>query len=71
MSERRTFIKKAALTGMAAGSMAAASSAKAAGRSSGSNKKIDPRVPFKRTSRYRDELVTIGMVGSRGGGHTS
>ena len=66
MPGRRNFIKKAALTGAAVGTAATASAPAQA-----ADKMIDPRVPFKRTSRYRDELVTIGMVGSRGGGHTS
>ena len=36
------------------------------------SQKIDPRKPFKRTSRYRDELVTIGIVcGSRNSGHVN
>ncbi len=65
MSGRRTFIKSAAVSGMAAGSMAFdTSSAQAA------DKKIDPRKPFKRISRFRDDLVTIGLVcGSRNSGH--
>ena len=65
MSGRRTFIKSAAVTGMAAGSVAyGSSSAQAA------DKKIDPRKPFKRISRFRDDLVTIGLVcGSRNSGH--
>ncbi len=71
MAKRRTFIKTAA-AGIAAGALAAGTSAqqKNAPVTSGSER-IDARKPFKRTSRFRSELVTVGMVGSRYGGHTS
>ena len=59
MSGRRKFIKNAALTGVAASSAALASSAQAAENDS---KYIDPRKPFKRTSRFKSELVHIGLV---------
>ena len=68
MSNRRTFIKNSAAAGIAAGAIAAASTpARAAGKKPAY---IDPRTPFKRTSRYKSELVPIGLVvGSRHGGH--
>jgi len=50
---------------MGAGSIALGSSSAQA-----AEKKIDPRKPFKRISRFRDDLVTIGLVcGSRNSGH--
>jgi len=72
MKSRRTFIASAA-AGIAAGSLAQASHAaeKKKAPAAPAEPRIDPRVPFKRTSRYRSELVTVGMVGSRYGGHTS
>ena len=64
MPKRRAFLKNSA-AGIAAGKLDfipnEAQSAEAP---------IDARKPFKRTSRYRSELVTIGMVGSRHGAHT-
>ena len=61
MSGRRKFIKNAALSGVAAATAAVSTSYAA------ENKQyIDPRKPFKRPSRFRDELVTIGMVGGNG-----
>ena len=64
MPRRRTFIKRSA-AGLAAGSLAFSPQT-----SHATETPIDARKPFKRTSRYRSELVTIGMVGSRHGGHT-
>jgi len=67
MSKRRTFIKSAAAASVAAGSLSLGSSSVQAAR-----KKIDPRKPFKRTSRYKSELVHIGLVeGSPRGSHVS
>jgi hypothetical protein len=63
MSKRRTF-----LIGAAA---AAAGSTRAGTASAQQDDRIDPRKPFKRKSRFKSEMVTIGMVGSWGGGHTS
>ncbi len=71
MTERRTFIKTAA-AGLAVGSLAvSASAAKKKAGDEPAVTRIDARKPFKRTSRFRSELVTVGMVGSRHGGHTS
>jgi len=58
-------MKSAATAGIAAGSTAfGAASLHAA------EEKIDPRKPFRRTSGFRSELVTIGLVcGSRNSGH--
>ena len=65
MSGRRKFIKNAALSGVAASSAALTTPAKAAEEDL---KYIDPRKPFKRTSRFKSELVHIGLVdGSRRG----
>ena len=64
MSKRRTFMKSVAAASAAAGSMTLGSASVQAA------KKIDPRKPFRRTSRYKNELVPIGLVvGSRFGGH--
>ena len=63
MSGRRKFLKKS--VGLAAGSLAFNPL-----KSFAAESLIDARKPFKRTSRYRSELVTIGMVGSRHGAHT-
>jgi len=64
MAKRRTFIKSVAAASAATGSMTLGSASVHAA------KKINPREPFKRTSRYKDELVPIGLVvGSRFGGH--
>ena len=64
MPRRRSFIKSSA-TGLAAGSLAIKPQLSFA-----SELPIDARKPFKRTSRFKSELVTIGMVGSRHGAHT-
>ncbi|MBT4483358.1 MAG: twin-arginine translocation signal domain-containing protein, partial [Candidatus Latescibacteria bacterium] len=61
MPKRRTFLKTAAVTGMTAGSLSLGSPP-----SQAAEKRIDPRKPFKRTSRFKSELVTIGMVGGNG-----
>jgi len=64
MHERRTFLKQSA-AGFTAGSIAFNTPPSFA-----STPVIDARIPFKRTSRYKSELVTIGMIGSRHGAHT-
>ena len=64
MPRRRSFLKNSA-AGLAAGSLALKPQLSLA-----SDSPIDARKPFKRTSRYKSELVTIGMVGSRHGAHT-
>ncbi|MCE5250257.1 hypothetical protein LLG96_08560 [bacterium] len=67
MAHRRTFIKNVAAAGIAAGSTALGT-----GKSYAAEERIDPRKPFKRSSRFRNELVTIGVVcGSRNAGHIS
>jgi len=77
MSKRREFMKGAAAAGIAAGTLAlgSASAQEKKDKTKAAPKpeeiKIDPRKPFKRTSRFRSELVTVGMVGSRYGGHAS
>jgi hypothetical protein len=64
MSKRRTFIQSAAIAGITAGSLVGGASKPMA------EEKIDPRKPFKRTSRFMSELVTIGLVcGSRNSSH--
>jgi hypothetical protein len=65
MLKRRMFLKNGALVAGAAASITSIPQSAEA-----ENKKIDPRKPFKRSSRFRSELVTIGMVGSQHGGHT-
>lgn len=66
MQKRRAFLRNAA-AGLASGLMlTGASTASAAGQA------IDHRQPFRRVSRYRDELVPIGLVcGSRNSGHVN
>jgi hypothetical protein len=75
MSKRRGFIQKAAagIAGtLAIGTASAApKKAKPAPGPGFEEKKIDPRVPFKKITRFHSDLVTVGMVGSKNGGHTS
>ncbi|MBN1290658.1 MAG: hypothetical protein JXB48_02380 [Candidatus Latescibacteria bacterium] len=66
MSGRRTFIRNTA-----AGIAAAAVAGGAKEIRAAEEQTIDPRKPFRRTSRYKSELVTIGMVGGRHGTHTN
>ena len=64
MHKRRTFLKNSA-AGIAAGSLAFGPN-----EALSADTPIDARKPFRRTSRYRSELLTIGMIGSRHGAHT-
>lgn len=64
MPHRRTFLKRAAAGAVVSPFSTSAVHAKQQARA------INPREPFKRTSRFKSELVTIGMVGSRHGAHT-
>ena len=59
-SSRRQLLRNGVLlgTGMAASSLDLGSTPLHTVRG-----KIDPRKPFKRTSRFKSELVIIGMVG--------